>query len=108
MRVKVDLGIWSRLTQAIVALVAIAVLLLIGMTYLPLIDKNEQFRRRIDKLDAELEKQKQQAKQLQAEFDALRNDPKTVERLAREKLGYARTDETVIRFEATATNGTTR
>ncbi len=101
---KVDLGIWSRLTQAIVALVTIAILVLIGMTYLPQIEKNEQFRRRIDKLDAELAKQRQEAKELQAEFDALRNDPKTVERLAREKLGYAKTDETVIRFEPAATN----
>ena len=100
---KVNLGIWSRLTQAVVALVALAVLLLIGMTYLPLIDKNEQFRRRIDRLDMELEKQRQTSKQLQAEFDALRSDPKTVERLAREKLGYAKTNETVIRFEP-ATN----
>ena len=101
---KVDLGIWSKLTQAIVALVTIAVLVLIGMTYLPLIQQNEQMRRRIDRLDADLDKQRQQAKQLQAEFDALRSDPKTVERLAREKLGYARTDETVIRFEPAATN----
>ena len=101
---KVDLGIWSRLTQAVVALVAIAVLLLIGMTYLPLIQQNEQMRRRIDKLDADLEKQREESKQLQAQFDALRNDPKTVERLAREKLGYAKADETVIRFEPSATN----
>ena len=101
---KVDLGIWSKLTQAVVALVAIAALLLIDMTYLPLIQQNEQYRRRIDKLDAELEKQKQQARELQAEFDALRNDPKTIERLAREKLGYAKADETIIRFEAGATN----
>lgn len=96
---KVDLGIWSRLTQAVVALVAIAILLLIGMTYLPLIQKNEQFRRRIDRLDADLEKQRQESRQLQADFDALRNDPKTIERLAREKLRYARTNETVILFE---------
>lgn len=105
---KVDLGIWSRLTQAVVALVAIAVLLLIGMTYLPLIQQNEQMRRRIDRLDADLEKQRQESKQLQAEFDALRNDPKTVERLAREKLGYAKADETVIRFEPPATNAAAR
>jgi cell division protein FtsB len=102
--VKVDLGIWSRLTQAVVALVAVAVLLLIGMTYLPLIQQNEQMRRRIDKLDADLEKQREESKQLQAQFDALRNDPKTVERLAREKLGYAKADETVIRFEPAVTN----
>ena len=97
---KVDLGIWSRLTQAAIALVAIAVLVLIGMAYLPVIQQNEQMRRRIDTLDAELDKQKQEAKQLQAEFEALRNDPKTVERLAREKLGYARPDETVVHFDA--------
>ena len=101
---KVDLGIWKWLTQAVVVLVAVAVLLLIGTTYLPLIQQNEQMRRRIDVLDAELEKQQQISKQLQAEFDALRNDPKTVERLAREKLGYARADETVIHFEPAATN----
>ena len=100
---KVNLGIWSRLTQAVVALVAIAALLLIGMTYLPLIQQNEQYRRRIDRLDADLEKQRQLARQLQAEFDALRSDPKNVERLAREKLGYARTNETVVYFEP-ATN----
>lgn len=96
---KVDLGIWSKLTQAIVALVAVAVLLLIGMTYLPLIQQNEQYRRRIDALETELQKQRDISRQLQSEFDALRADPKTVERLAREKLGYAKTDETVIHFE---------
>jgi cell division protein FtsB len=104
--VKVNLGIWSWLTQAVVALVAVAVLLLIGLTYLPLIHQNEQMRRRIDTLDAELEKQRQTARQLQTEFDALRNDTKTVERLAREKLGYAKADETVVHFEPPATNAT--
>jgi cell division protein FtsB len=100
----VDLGIWSKLTQAVVALVGVAVLLLIGMTYVPLINQNEQMRRRIEKLDAELEQQQAQYKQLQAQFEALRNDPKTVERLARERLGYAKADETVVRFESSVTN----
>ena len=105
---KVDLGIWSKLTQAIVALVAAAVLLLIGMTYLPLIQQNEQMRRRIDVLDAQLEEQRQESKRLQEQFDALRSDTKTVERLAREKLGYAKADETVVHFEAPTTNGAGR
>ena len=101
---KVNLGIWSWLTQAIIALVAIAALLLIGMMYLPLIEQNEQMRRRIDVLDSELERQQQASKQLQSEFDALRNDPKTMERLAREKLGYAKADETVVHFDSARTN----
>jgi cell division protein FtsB len=101
---KVNLGIWSWLTQVIVALVAIAALLLIGIAYLPVIQENEQMRRRIDTLDSELQKQKEESKHLQAELDALRTDPKTVERLAREQLDYAKPDETVVHFEPPVTN----
>ncbi len=99
MKEKVDLGIWSWLTQAVVALIAIAALLLIGMAYLPQIQKNERMRREVDRLDTEVTKQKQISERLQQELNALRNDPKTVERLARQNLGYAKPDETVFRFE---------
>jgi cell division protein FtsB len=36
---------------------------------------------------------------LRGNIDSMQNDPKTVERLAREKLGWAKTNEMVIRFE---------
>jgi cell division protein FtsB len=52
------------------------------------------------RLETELQKETEKSMRLQAEIDALRNDPQTIERLAREKLGYARPDETVIRFES--------
>jgi len=38
--VNVNLGIWSKLTKVVVALVVTAFLLLIGMYYLPLIQQN--------------------------------------------------------------------
>jgi cell division protein FtsB len=106
--VNVDLGIWSKLTKAVVALLVIAVLLIIGLCYLPLIHENERMRRDIDNLDRELQEQQELSKQLQAQIEALRDDPKTVERLARDKLGYARPDETIVRFETNATNVTGR
>jgi cell division protein FtsB len=106
--VNVDLGIWSKLTKAVVALLIIAVLLIIGLCYLPLIHENERMRRDIDNLDRELQEQQELSKQLQAQIEALRDDPKTVERLARDKLGYARPDETIVRFETNATNVTGR
>jgi len=102
---KVDLGIWTWLTQAVVALIAIAALLLIMMAYLPEIRKNQNMRKELDRLETDLAQQKQVSDQLQMQLSALRNDPKTVERLAREKLGYAKPDETVVRFE---TNGAGR
>ena len=96
---KVDLGIWSRLTQAVVVLVALAVLVFICLAYQKPIEQNERMRREILRLDAELQKQDAISKQLRADIDGLRNNPATVERLARDKLGYAKADETVIRFE---------
>jgi cell division protein FtsB len=105
---NVDLGIWSKLTKVVVGLVVLAFLLLIGMCYLPLIQQNERMRREILRLDAQLQKEEEKSRQLKTEIEALRNDPKTIERLMREKLGYARPDETVVRFEPAVTNGPTR
>ncbi len=101
---SVDLGIWSKLTKVVVGLLVLALLLLIGMWHLPLIRQNERMRREIMRLDDQLQQEEARSKQLQAEIEALRNDPKTVERLTREKLGYAKPDETVIRFEPATTN----
>jgi len=100
----VNLGIWSALTKIVVGLVVLAVLLLIGMCYLPLIHQNERMQAENLRLQRELERESEKSRQLQGQIDALRNDPKTIERLTREKLGYAKPDETVVRFENPATN----
>ena len=105
---NVDLGIWSKLTKIVVALVVLAILLLIGMCYLPLIQENYRMQTENFRLERELLKESEKSKQLQSQIDALRNDPKTIERLTREKLGYARPDETVVRFEPTGTNAVAR
>jgi len=105
---NVDLGIWSKLTKMVAWLLLLAGLLLVGVWYLPLIQQNERMQRENLRLQRELDKEKEKSKQLQADIDALRNDPKTVERLTREKLGYAKPGETVVRFEPPATNAPIR
>jgi cell division protein FtsB len=103
--VNVDLGIWNKLTKIVVALVVIAVLILIGVCYLPLIQTNERYRQHIMVLEKQLQDETAKSQALQAQIDALAHDPKTVERLTREKLGYARPGETVIYFETNAPTG---
>jgi len=83
-------------------------LILIVMAYLPLIHQNERMRREVLRLDTELQKQDAISRQLRADIDALRDDPATVERLIREKLAYAKPDETVIRFETNSVIATPR
>lgn len=101
---NVDLGIWDRLTRIVIFLLLIAGLLGVGVWYLPVIKKNERMRKKIMELDMQLEKSEETARQAKASIDALRYDLKAVERLSRERLGYARPDEIVVRFEPPATN----
>ena len=100
---KVNLGIWGRLTNVVIVLVILSGMVGIGVWYFPLIQKNEQTRASILQLDSELQQEAEKSKQLRASIEALRN-PKTVERLAREKLFYAKPGETVIRFEQAGTD----
>ena len=101
---NVDLGIWAKLNRLVIVLLGVAGVLAIALKYFPLIKQNERMRREILRLDAQIKKEKETAKQSKASIDALLYDPKAQERLARERLGYAKPGETVIRFEARSTN----
>ena len=99
-----ETNLWDKLTGVVIFLLFIAGLLGVAVWYLPLIRQNERFRKEILRLDARIEKERETGKQLQSAIDALKRDPKAIERLMRERLGYAKPGETVIRFEAAPTN----
>jgi len=101
---NVDTGIWGKLSRVAVFLFVIALLLLLGQRNLPLIRQNERMRKEILKLDSEIQKEEETSRQLKASIDALRYDTNAVERLAREKLRYAKPGETVVVFESPVTN----
>jgi cell division protein FtsB len=101
---NVDLGIWGKLTWMVTILAIVIGLTLVVGWYLPLINENERMRHEIFLLSAQIQQEDATGKQLRSQIDALQHDPKTVERLAREKLGYAKPGETVIRFEDSGTN----
>lgn len=101
---NVDLGIWDRLSRLIILLLIVAAVLGVALWYLPLIQKNETMRKKILVLESQIEKEVERNRKLSAEIQGYR-DPRTVERLARERLNFARPDEMVIRFEQpTSTN----
>lgn len=95
---NVDLGIWGKLTRVVIFFLFVALLLAVAVWYLPLIKQNERFRKVVLQLDTQIAKVDENNRQLKTSIDALRKDPKAVERLARERLGYAKPGETVIRF----------
>ena len=94
------------MTRVVVFLLLAAAVLGVALWYSPVIQKNERMRKDRLELDKQIEKEEETAKKLDASIKALQ-DPRTVERLAREKLSYAKPGETVIHFETPPTNRTT-
>lgn len=96
---NVDVGIWSRLSRLVLFLLFVAGVLGVMIWYLPVIRHNEGYRKEILQLNMQIKQEEERARRLELSIKALYSDPKTVERVAREKLGYAKPGETVIRFD---------
>src|SRR3954469_18881035 len=91
---------WHRLSQLVIGLILLACLLGLFFWYLPVFQQNARMREQILTLENQVKTEEQKQRQFEAAIRHLREDPKTVERMAREKLGYAKPGETVIYFQA--------
>ena len=102
MSAQVNIGMWHRLSQLVIALIIVACLLGVFFWYLPVFEQNERMRQQILVLENQIRAEEQRRVQFETAIRNLRDDPKTVERMARERLGYAKPGETVIYFEPPA------
>ena len=103
-----DLDIWGKLTWVAIGLALVGGLVLVAGWYVPLLNQNQRMRQSILNLDAQIQREEQSAKKMKANLELFRRYPRMVERLAREKLGYAKAGETVIRFDEPSTNSPVR
>ena len=83
----------------VTGLIIIACLLGVFFWYLPVFQQNARMRKQILHLEDQIKAAETAQLQLTASIRALKEDPKTVERVARQKLGYAKPGETIIYFE---------
>src|SRR5688572_15707959 len=95
----VHLSVWDKLSRVVIVLLFLAGLTAVFFWYLPLIQQNQRYRKRIFELDTRILEQEKLGRHLRASIESMQTDPRMIERLARERLGWARTNETVIRCE---------
>jgi cell division protein FtsB len=100
-------NIWDKLTRVVLVLLLAAAVLGMALWYRPVVEANERMRQDKLELDTKIAKETEVAKKLDAQLRALK-DPKTIERLARERLSYAKPGENVIHFDPPVTNAATR
>ena len=82
---RVNLGIWDKLTKLVIFLLFVAGIGVVFFWYLPLIQENQRYRKEILALDARIAEQEKLSRHLRAAIDLHQNDSRTIERLAREK-----------------------
>jgi cell division protein FtsB len=99
---KINYGILGILTRLVVILLVISVFCAVALSFLPKIRSNQHLRQEVYKLQQEIKSEEATAEHLKASIKAVQEDPKTVERLGRERLGYAKPGESVVHFEPAA------
>ena len=95
---SVGRSIWDNLFRVVLVLLVVASVLGILLWYQPVIEQNQRMREEKFALDQKIETETEAARTLDASLRALQN-PATVERLARERLSYAKPGEDVIHFD---------
>jgi cell division protein FtsB len=91
-------NIWDKLFRLVLALLVVASLLGVFLWYQPVIQENQRMRHEKLELEKKIDRETDIARKLDANLRALQN-PATVERLARERLSYAKPGENVIHFD---------
>lgn len=92
------MSVWvviQRVSAGVVALLALAIV--IGFFY-PRLQEYRDLQRQQDRLQEDVRFEEEVLKHLKSKQERLLNDPRYVERIAREELGYAKPGETVFKF----------
>ncbi len=103
------MNIWAFIYRF--ACIALGVLLVAGLITLfyPKFRQHREMQREAQRLEDEIRFDREMVQHLKTKQEKLQNDPRFLERVAREELGLAKPGETVFKFiEEPATNRRTR
>lgn len=90
------LWLLNKLTKGVFVLLALVIVVAL---FIPLFRQSQRLSEEKYQLEQEVKALEAENKALEEEAAALSRDPKSVERVAREKMGWARPEEKVYRFE---------
>ena len=95
-------SIWDKLFRLVLVMMVLAAILGTILWYKPVIKENQRMREQKMALDKRIEQENEAARKLDLQLRAMQS-PTTIERLARERLSYAKPGENVIHFDPPST-----
>ena len=92
------MNVW-KFTQrlSLLAIVALTVGIVLRL-FLPLLERQKELRAKEAALREDIQTEAEQLRMLKLKQEKLQEDPRFIEKIAREDLGYAKPGETVFRF----------
>lgn len=95
------MNVWVLIYRLAWGLLGVLSLLLLGYVFYPPIRQFDELKQREARVDEDTRFQEQLLKHLKTKQEKLVNDPRFVERIAREKLGLSKPGETIYKFSDT-------
>src|SRR5450631_1210439 len=92
-------NIWATLVPIIQVAIVVGLLAVVGVFFLPVIQKQDAFKAEIAKKQREIAAAMEQQAQLKLETEHMKNDNAYVEHIARDRLNMGKPGETIIRFD---------
>ena len=92
------MNVW-KFTQrlSLLAIVALTVGIVLRL-FLPLLERQKELRAKEAALREDIQTEAEQLRMLKLKQEKLQEDPRFIEKIAREDLGYAKPGETIFRF----------
>ena len=82
----------------LIACILLAAAIVVLRFYLPKIREQRRLRAEKAAIELDIQKEAEQLRMLKLKQEKLQEDPRFIEKIAREDLGYAKPGETVFRF----------
>ena len=92
------MNFWKFIHRICLILIVALVLAIVLRLFLPLIQRQKELRAKVEEVRLDIQREAEQLRQLKRKQEKLQEDPRFIEKIAREDLGYAKPGETVFRF----------
>jgi cell division protein DivIC len=92
------MNFWKFIHRICLILIVALVVAIVLRLFVPLLEKQKEMRAREAALRQDIQKDAEQLRMLKLKQEKLQEDPRYIEKIAREDLGYAKPGETVFRF----------
>ena len=92
------MNFWKFIHRICLILIVALVVAIVLRLFLPLIQRQKELRAKVEEVRLDIQREAEQLRMLKLKQEKLQEDPRFIEKIAREDLGYAKPGETVFRF----------